>query len=203
MHVTILTDDARRGALLGETILTTLSWARIEVRGLGQAREPAPAGCLVVDRHESDSSGLDLLRIVRGTGYRGALVLVVGAPDDLVRRDAAALGARCAPDAELPMTLPAAIAEATAGPDPDSSEAMRQLRRTQKLLAAGAVASRLQHSLNNPLAALLAEAQLLELEPLAEEHREAVARIVELCRRVIALVRQLDGMAQQSGGGAA
>ena len=53
---------------------------------------------------------------------------------------------------------------------------------------------RLQHSLNNPLAALLAEAQLLELEPLAADHRGSVERIIELSRRVINVVRGLDGV---------
>jgi signal transduction histidine kinase len=48
----------------------------------------------------------------------------------------------------------------------------------------------LQHSLNNPLAGLLAELQLLEMEELPPEHREAVERCVELCRRVIRLVRE-------------
>ncbi len=48
----------------------------------------------------------------------------------------------------------------------------------------------LQHSLNNPLAALLAELQLLELEELAPEHRESVERAIGLTRRVIALVRE-------------
>jgi signal transduction histidine kinase len=53
-----------------------------------------------------------------------------------------------------------------------------------------------QHQLNNPLAALLAESQLLGMEPtLAAEHRAAAARITELTRRVIALVRELDAVA--------
>jgi signal transduction histidine kinase len=53
-----------------------------------------------------------------------------------------------------------------------------------------------QHQLNNPLAALLAEAQLLGMEPtLGAEHRAAAARITELTRRVIALVRELDAVA--------
>jgi signal transduction histidine kinase len=53
-----------------------------------------------------------------------------------------------------------------------------------------------QHQLNNPLAALLAEAQLLGLEPtLGAEHRAAAARITELTRRVIAMVRDLDSIA--------
>ncbi len=48
----------------------------------------------------------------------------------------------------------------------------------------------LQHSLNNPLAGLLAELQLLELEELAPEHRESVERAIGLCRRVIQIVRE-------------
>lgn len=46
------------------------------------------------------------------------------------------------------------------------------------------------HTLNNPLAALLAELQLLEMEELAPEHRESVERCIDLCRRVIAVVRE-------------
>lgn len=50
-----------------------------------------------------------------------------------------------------------------------------------------------QHSLNNPLAALLAEAQLLAMETtLDAEHRAAVDRMTELVRRLITLVRGLD-----------
>jgi signal transduction histidine kinase len=50
-----------------------------------------------------------------------------------------------------------------------------------------------QHSLNNPLAALLAEVQLLGMETtLDPEHRAAVDRMTELVRRLITLVRGLD-----------
>jgi len=47
----------------------------------------------------------------------------------------------------------------------------------------------LQHTLNNPLAALLAELQLLEMEELAPGHRESVERSIDLCRRLIKIVR--------------
>lgn len=47
----------------------------------------------------------------------------------------------------------------------------------------------LQHTLNNPLAALLAELQLLEMEELPAAHRESVERAIGLCRRVITIVR--------------
>lgn len=48
----------------------------------------------------------------------------------------------------------------------------------------------LQHTLNNPLAALLAELQLLEMEELTPPHRESVERMIGLCRRVIMIVRE-------------
>jgi signal transduction histidine kinase len=55
-----------------------------------------------------------------------------------------------------------------------------------------------QHEMNNPLAALLAESQLLELDPtLTAEQRESVKRIVELARRVIASSRKLDELREK------
>lgn len=47
----------------------------------------------------------------------------------------------------------------------------------------------LQHTLNNPLAGLLAELQLLELDELTPPQREGVERAIALCRRVIQIVR--------------
>ena len=50
-----------------------------------------------------------------------------------------------------------------------------------------------QHQLNNPLAALLAEAQLLRTEPgLGPEQGEAVDRMIDIMRRIIGLVRDLE-----------
>jgi signal transduction histidine kinase len=54
-----------------------------------------------------------------------------------------------------------------------------------------------QHQLNNPLAALLAEAQLLSMETtLDDQQRVAVERIIELVRRVIGLVRDLNSVVE-------
>jgi signal transduction histidine kinase len=47
----------------------------------------------------------------------------------------------------------------------------------------------LQHTLNNPLAGLLAELQLLEMEDLTDPHRAAVERCIALTRRVVQIVR--------------
>ena len=54
-----------------------------------------------------------------------------------------------------------------------------------------------QHQLNNPLAALLAETQLLAMESLDAQHRVAVERIIELVRRIIGTVRSLDGVVEE------
>lgn len=74
----------------------------------------------------------------------------------------------------------------------DLSPAELELHRVRADLALGRSARMLQHSISNPLTALLAEAQLLELEPLGEEQRTAVERIVELARRVALVVRRLE-----------
>jgi signal transduction histidine kinase len=57
-----------------------------------------------------------------------------------------------------------------------------------------------QHQLNNPLAALLAEAQLLRNDAgLGEEQRAAVDRMIDLMRRINALVRDLDRTVRDRG----
>jgi nitrogen-specific signal transduction histidine kinase len=65
------------------------------------------------------------------------------------------------------------------------------------VIAAGERALALQHDINNPLAGLLAEVQLLQLDQLTPEQRAATERILELCRRVVVLVRRLDALADQ------
>lgn len=64
------------------------------------------------------------------------------------------------------------------------------LDHASAMLARGARSSELRHALNNSLAALLAEAQLLEMDAPAAAEREAARRMVALCRRMIALVRE-------------
>lgn len=73
----------------------------------------------------------------------------------------------------------------------DEEVALRELQRVRSHLALGESARALQHAFNNPLTALLAEAQLLELEPLADEPRAAVGRVLALARRLVVLSRKL------------
>jgi signal transduction histidine kinase len=66
---------------------------------------------------------------------------------------------------------------------------------TSKVRELAEAVGEVQHEMNNPLAALLAESQLLELDPaLGDEQRESVKRIVDLARRVIASSRKLDAL---------
>lgn len=109
--------------------------------------------------------------------------------------------ARLLPGVDVPMLVAGLVAEA-AHPARASAMAMlddaaleppeRELRRVRRQLALGEAARSARHDLNNPLTALLAEAQLLELEALAPEHRAAARRMLELARRVVAVARRLD-----------
>ena len=165
---------------------------------------PQPVDCAVVDATMNAADGMDVLRRLRASGYAGAAVLVLDPARRLTVADESSadrLGVRrCEIDGDLLTPLAVAVGDALGTQATDgvggSTSVARAVRQTQRLVAAGELALRLQHSLNNPLAALLAEAQLLELEPLAPDHRESVERIIELSRRVIDVVRGLDGVAR-------
>lgn len=118
--------------------------------------------------------------------------------------DAIALIARLIPSANADLLVTALQAEAAA-PSSDAglsppplhdgvpTAPERELRRVRKQLALGEAAKTVQHAMNNPLTALMAEAQLLELEPLASDQLLAVGRMIELARRIAKVVRRLDG----------
>ena len=197
LQVLVLADAGAAAGLLNEWVLTTLPATRlttVDPAVLAAHRVP-DAPCAVIDSTFGGRTGLEALRALRAGGFAGGAVLLTNAEDaEEVAMRAAPLGvAHCvarAAMAERPIVLAEAlVAAAGAG---EGSPALRELRRTQRLIAAGEVAMGLQHAMNNPLTALLAEAQLLELEELAPEQRASVRRMIELARRVIALVRGLD-----------
>ena len=73
--------------------------------------------------------------------------------------------------------------------DNRTADCEEQIARLREL------AARLQHDINSPLTALLAEAQMLALdERLPGEQSADVEQIVELARRVAAVVRELDSL---------
>ena len=68
-----------------------------------------------------------------------------------------------------------------------------ELARVRMLFTLGTSARDTEHAFNNPLTALMAEAQLLELEDMPAEQRAAVERILDLSRRLVTISRQLGG----------
>jgi signal transduction histidine kinase len=132
---------------------------------------------------------------LRAGGSRSALVFVVTARDESLAKSAAPVGAVEQIEARA---LGSAMAETVeravggAGWTDELLAARNELRRTQRLLAAGEIALGLQHAMNNPLTAVLAEAQLLEMEELPGDATTAVRRIIESTRRLVVLVRKLD-----------
>jgi signal transduction histidine kinase len=77
----------------------------------------------------------------------------------------------------------------------DYAPELDRVSEDNKLMELSNAVGRVQHEMNNPLAALLAESQLLELDQtLSQEQRESVKRIVDLARRVIASSRKLDAL---------
>ena len=196
-RVVLLAERSEVVALVRGVLLTAFPRLLFESSAPGTLRTPPTADCAIIVQEETPLGGIDALRTMRAQGFCGGAVLLAEAETTDVLEQGRVLGltervlAR-----DVVRMLPAAVAEALAGAQAsnDMSERWQELRRLQQLVAAGQVALGLRHALNNPLSALLAEAQLLEMEPLGEEYLEAVRRILELCRRLITIVRRLEGV---------
>lgn len=195
LQLACVSSSAATLALVRESLGLAFPAATFDAAEPSLAYGVPEAHAIVVDA-APDGSRVDVVRALRARGFLGGLVLLHAAPDDQVRERAARAGvtaivapvdaARRLGDA-IVASLPAPAVDAVA------ARAWVELRRAQQLIAAGEVAMRLQHALANPLTALLAEAQLLEMEPLLPlELRGAVARILEQSRRTIAVARRLD-----------
>jgi signal transduction histidine kinase len=197
-------DQSATAAVLHEALVALFPNATVaRVDTNAERTLPSRVHCAVVDARVHGEDGIEIVRRLRASGYAGAAVVMLdpGSPGaDELREAAQRIGARpCAIDANFPGRLGDAVIEALlvadgGEEDSPSARAARALRHNQRLVAAGELAMRLQHSLNNPLAGLLAEAQLLDMEDLAPDHRASVRRIIELTRRVIDVVRGLDGV---------
>ena len=194
LRLGVVTDDARR-PLVRDALALTFPTASIASEWTTRVPD---VRALVVDAGADAASGMDVVRDLRARGYMGGVVMIHdGAADATVRERASRLGVGALVALEnIARELGPAVAGTLPDPalDPAAQRAWASVRRAQQLVAAGEVAARLQHALANPLTALLAEAQLLEMEPLAPSVREAVGRIVAQCRRTIQVAKRLDGV---------
>ncbi len=192
----VLTDDPAFAEAVRELFAATLPSLDVEVAEPAVVRPPADAAAIVLDARaeRGGARAKDALLRIRATGFLGPLALVVDGPDAVAQGFASRLGARVVVRALIARELPSALAGHPDDRDPVTTAIRSDLSRTRRLIAAGEIALGLQHALNNPLTALLAESQLLEMDALEPEQLQAVRRILELCRRTILLVRQLDGV---------
>jgi len=131
-------------------------------------------------------------RIARATGFEGGIV-IVGVPKSADERDAFRLQGTefIAPQASPQDMASVLLASIPSAPDGATRAA---LIRTRRLNAAGEMALTLQHDFNNPLAALMAEVQMLQMDAPNAETQATAGRMLELVRRLTALSRSLDGV---------
>ena len=197
LTVRVITASPQVASLVRESLAVSLPSATF---GASDSSEMAPGrlpsdDCLIIDATTDVAGAGDLLRRLRAGGVQSAFVILVTERDQALASRVAGVGAvEQVAIGAAPRELGNAVeASLGAGQWTVTLEAVRdELRRTQRVLAAGEVALGLQHAMNNPLTAVLAEAQLLEMESLPEEQATAVRRIVENTRRVVQLVRKLD-----------
>ncbi len=192
--------------MLRDLVQTLVPQARVDSADTSVIRHLPPSHCVILSVGQMYESAESVVRELRARGNADDVLVVA---DDVALLPTTALqrlGARLAVATnEVATALPAVLMEslrdrALRQASDEAVQLQTALRQVQALIAAGQLAGRLQHRLNNPLAALLAEAQLLELEPLAPEVAASVRRIVELCRRVIDETRSIDGLANAGGG---
>lgn len=197
LRLACIASCAATAQVVRDVLALAFPGATVTVEDPTYLRQVPDAHAVVVDGVVGDQPGVDVARDLRAWGFTGAIVLIAPAVDDLLRQRAARLGiASTVAPADLARTLGERVAASLpdASMDDVAAHAWAELRRTQQLLAAGEIAVRLQHALANPLTALLAEAQLLEMEELPPELRGSVERILEQCRRTIAVARRLDNV---------
>lgn len=200
LRVVCISTDVLASAALQTTVASLVPGAVVEAADTSIVRSVPLADCVILAVGRLYSVGLSLVRELRARGYEEPIILVVESQAGAPREELAQLGVDVVlAESNVALQLPDALlallsTEAVRRSSPRSLAIVGSLRRLRALIAAGEIAGGLQHKLNNPLAALLAEAQLLELEPLAPEHQASVGRMIELCRRVIEVSRSIEGI---------
>jgi signal transduction histidine kinase len=207
MRVLVVADQLAAAAVVRDLLRSCFPTANIDPASSTRVPRSTLAATdhVVLDGMIAGHAGWQSARELRAVGFAGGLILITEPGDESegnaeeLRQIGAHRIARSTMNRELPALLGALAAEKPAEGDDQVAAALRELRRTQQFIAAGRMLSRFQHDVNNPLTALLAEAQMLQMDELPAEQMAAVGRIVDACRRVAAIVRELDGASRQHG----
>ena len=203
LRIGLVSDSQPIISLVRESVAAALPTATLESSAADAAATLKDCSLIFVDATADAVVAGDTARRLRASSSRSALAFIVSSRDETLAKAGAPLGALEQIEAKaLGPAMVSTIERAVAanGWTDDLSAARDELRRTQRLLAAGEIALGLQHAMNNPLTSVLAEAQLLEMEPLPAETATAVRRIIESTRRLVALVRKLDAVSASKAG---
>lgn len=206
ISIVCITASPEVAALARESVggaLPRAAFSTLDPDPIRAGKVPA-AQCFLVDGRDAGAS-MHVIRGLRAGGAAGAIIVLVETRDDTFGARVARFGAlEQLPLAELPRGLAGALERTLGGEgwSPALTPVRDELRRTQRLAAAGEVALGLQHAMNNALTAVLAEAQLLGMEKLPAEATASVQRIIEHTRKLVQLVRGLDAGAPRRMGGA-
>ncbi len=191
MRVLVVAGDADFANVVRGALAAQLPSAGCDRMESAELRMRPTAAALVIDGRGDGNEAADIVRRVRAMGYVGGVIVVFdggGAHDER-------LGARAVAFERLGHELLPQLGDALAEA---ASPHIELVMRARRLVAAGEIALKLQHSLNNPLAGLLAEAQLMQLDECTAEQKESLERMIALCRRMIDLTRSLDGIGERT-----
>lgn len=201
LRVLMIGDDAGFADAVRNIVTAQLPEAACDRLAPAQVKLRPDAAAIIIDARNDHTAGTLLAQRVRGMGFAGATVLAAtpASSDAEQGTDAAPrFGWHAVTADRLAHDLMPALAAAMDGAQ---SPYAPQVMRARRLVAAGELALTLQHALNNPLAGVLAEAQMMQLDPDAPaEQTEAATRIIALCRRMIDLIHALDGMGERKQG---
>jgi signal transduction histidine kinase len=184
MRVMVISSDADFAQTVHGVLAAQLPGAGCDRLEAEELRMRPMAAALVIDGRADREAATHVVRRVRAMGFTGGLLVVYdgdGAHNEQ-------LGARAVAFGRLGHELLPRMGEAL----------IDVVMRARRLVAAGEVALHLQHSLNNPLAGLLAEAQLMQLDDSTAEQRESIDRMIALCRRMVDVTRSLDGIGERA-----
>lgn len=202
MRVLFADDDVISQTLLA-AVLTHLGHESRGARDGGQAWElfqAEPVPLVVLDVMMPVLDGLEVCRRIRAhPAGRETFVLVVTARDgrdDLAEvLDAGADDYVSKPSTPENLRARLAIAARRIAQEEARRAAEAELARARWLAGIGETTLALQHEINNPLAALLGNAALIEARIVGpDEYEETIAVIAEQARRIAAVVRRLASL---------
>lgn len=186
LTICVLTQHEALARVVGETLGEWLPGCVVRHATTPEDDAVRGAACVLLDATLPTDASV--------VGSTAPVVLLVDRAADASGEVRPAGVAAAVPVAAVPQVLAGVVVAAMAerGSTPAVDAARGALEETRRLIARGRTASAVQHAANNPLTALLTEAQLMEMDPLPPEQLAAVRRMVELSRRVAATLRRLD-----------